>query len=245
MMDRRTFGKAFGAAIGSMLLPGLLVNPSRDLHSLLLTFCDNDRWTLYDLTKPYLVEGHAYGTNGHVMARIASDRDESDNISKKRPDFTAVWSSNRSKQLNSDHRLVEFKYDPSIAVAGGFRCAWCLSRRVPAPKEMSDRLMRIYAGEEKFDTAFVGYAEQRGLSWDDEEPFTVFDESCSYCKGVAVEMGSYPIGDAKIDVLYASKIASIPGVRIAVPDKFRDGEPLYFHSEIGIEGMVMPFLRYP
>lgn len=238
--------------MGALFVPGLLVQPDCDLHSLLSTFCDDEKWSFYDLTKPYLVDGHAYASNGHIMARIVSDGDQSDSISKRRPDFSGVWTNYRSNPRMSELEMVPLQYDPSLAVAGLVRCPWCLSKRVPAPDAWVERCKRMYSNEEKFDTEFMRHAEDRGLywydCWDNDEPCTVFDSSCVHCHGLASEMmGDYPIGNAHIDVLYASKIAQIPGVKISLPNEIAKSreeiKPLFFSSEIGIEGFVMPLFR--
>ena len=65
-MDRRNFGKAFGVAMGALFVPGLLVQPDCDLHSLLSTFCDDEKWNFYDLTTPIVTGKQAQIGRAHV-----------------------------------------------------------------------------------------------------------------------------------------------------------------------------------
>lgn len=246
-MDRRSFIGLAATGVSLSLFPSMVINPKNDLHSLLNLFCDKDREYSfqYDLSKPYVFGKHSYSSDRVVMARIADHQSIDWGEVKLRPDFRSIWNNYRMKQLTESFQMAPFAYSPDLAVAGGYNCPYCFSPRIEAPKDWIQRAERMWSGEEAFDQGFIDYLNSRGMHSDFEETCeTILDDSCTHCKGLKVENGAYQVGTAIIDVMRAAKIAKIPGVQITVPTAtpktWWEVEPLYFRSEIGIEGLVMP-----
>lgn len=246
-MDRRSFVGMVATGVSLSLFPSMAINPKNDLHSLLKLFCDEDREHSfqYDLSKPYVFGKHSYSSDRVVMARIAEHSSIDWGEVKLRPDFRGVWEKHRDRQLKESFSMAPFEYSPDLAVAGGYRCPYCFSPRIDAPEDWIRRAERMWSGEETFDHGFISYIQSRGMYTDFEGTSdTIIDDSCTHCRGLEVEKGAYQVGTAIIDVMRAAKIAKIPGVQITVPTatpkSWWEVEPLYFCSEIGIEGLVMP-----
>lgn len=89
MITRRTIIKAIGGAI---VCPRFTTQDA-DAYAIMAGFCSNRHTPRrYDLARPWVVAGYAYGTDGAAMARIAVAEADTDRATRRLPlNIDAIW----------------------------------------------------------------------------------------------------------------------------------------------------------
>lgn len=234
-MDRRVFTKSLTALLA---VPLLKFQPeSIDRHKLLSMFVDEDVYSRYDLTRPYVVGDFSYGTDGRAMARISTNEDEHDDQKIKMPPIQNAWDHHyQPNEVWKPFKLAE--YDQLVATEDdrkfGGTCPKCDDHRVSFGLTYPTNQT---AGDELPDY--------------DPDDNTIRDVSCDLCHGKPYRKGSNQLIEGQLIAFrYAKKLAAIPSCQYCVTD-FKHGDSsvtqksqnVLFRSEIGINGIVLPVVR--
>jgi hypothetical protein len=213
------------------MVPLLRLQPHTiDRHKLLAMFSADNQFYRWDLTRPYIVGGHAYATDARVMARIITTEDEHDDESIKAPPVERAWADHyqpASKwqpfRLSEHDQLLLTQTDAKY----GGACPICDDRRVSYGVE--------YPTDEETSENLPDY---------DPDDNTIRDVSCTLCRGKPYYGGSHQrIASELIAYHYAKRLAKIPGCEVNISHKaaFLDNHTaILFRSEVGIAGVVSP-----
>ena len=230
-MQRRTFSKSLAAML---VVPLLKFQPKTiDRHELLNVFLGDDHFlgARYDLTRPYVVNQHAYASDGRIMARITTCEAEHDDEMIKVPPVELVWNAHfiSTERKWETFKLADYNELVPPQSSWGATCPMCNDRRIsfgdsyPTDQHTADQLPEY-----------------------DPDDNTIRDASCEMCHGKSFFGGSYQkIGNQVIAYQYAKKLAEVPGCEVnigAVMKHHRGSEfqAVLFRSEIGIAGVLYP-----
>lgn len=230
-LSRRTFVKSVSAAGAFLLLPGLRIRPSYDLHGMLGTFVakNDDVWAArrYDLTAPYVMEDHAYATDGKIMGRIVTLDADTDPVSRRIPRETVdVW----ERSFSEDGHWQPL---PDIRIPDDqFLCSECYEDTIECPH--CDGNGEVYNGDYPFSADHCEHCNGRG---------SLYNKACPRCHGEPWKFGEVNVvGYKLIAPHYHRRLAAIPGVMVNLGKSEKD-EPIRWKSDIGIEGLCMPVAR--
>jgi hypothetical protein len=231
-MHRRSFTKAMASLL---VVPLLKFQPQViDRHKLLSMFLEEDCYSRFDLTRPYVVGDFSYGTDGRAMARIDTNKSEHEDETIKMPPIQKAWDTHY--QPSQDWRSFKLaEYDQLVLSQDdmwwGGSCPMCDDRRV--------------SFGENYPTDQTTADELPDYDPDDN---TIRDVSCELCHGKRYRGGSHQvIGGQLIAYRYAKKLAAIPGCEICASDLKHGNshvsmktQNVLFRSDIGISGIVLP-----
>jgi len=211
---------------GFLLLPSLRIRPKNDLHGIIKNFCrsENETERKYDLRKPFVLDGQAYGTDGRAAARIVTTDNDTSTDKRRIPVImTSVW---------DDYWTERGQWFPLPAerlIAGPGPCPRCWQYfRVTCPE----------CHGKGWEDRDAGMMDCRRCHGDGE----VGDPNCLICHGRLWGMNypsRQPIENKLISVEFWRKLQAIPGVMVNVGNPDR-AHPILCKSDVGVECLVMP-----
>lgn len=229
-MRRRDFLQTVIGVSASIMLPTMRWRIGYDLHRIAATFCAKQPYGLFDLTEPYVMDGHAYATDARTMCRFAADGDDTDPVRHRIPTQTLdVWDrfwSERGKWIKPPReRLITVDQDQF--------CPRCFEN-LPDCTACAGTGERVF-GDNVYGREWVGDCpECRGHG-------VRIDPSCPECRGLY--FGNMPsvqvVGDKLIAGGYYRRLMRVPGIMLNLGSA-DPREPILWKSDIGLCGLQMP-----
>ena len=229
-LTRRSFQASLVAAAGSVLLPTLKIKSAVDRERLFGAFCDAEAGKRYDLTAPFIQGGHAFATDGRVMARIDPAGVDTDPVERRIPREAAeIWDRVVGRGGPWQALGIPRERDYEAAPDSGSPC------ECGTDCPLCGGVGEVYCGDERFSRC--AHCGGSGLRHQRE---------CRHCHGSGEWRDLFAVGGEWFDRRYVQKIVALPGAEIKIGAVALDSgtwQVLLFRSTIGIDGLCMPRVR--